>query len=105
MGPFWLTGGGFGLEGSWITFCVLLLALPVMFMVTKELDFKYNAPVIVPAGIPVDLDAVARRQHDAAMGATKPAGSTLVQILPTMPPSSEPPLPIRGKEPSSGQPD
>ena len=29
MGPFWLTGGGFGLEGSWITFILLMLAMPV----------------------------------------------------------------------------
>jgi membrane protease YdiL (CAAX protease family) len=99
MGPFWITGGGFGLDGSWITFYVLLLALPVMFMVTKELDFKYNAPVIVPAGIPVDLDAAARKQHEAAMGTPKPAGATLVQILPSMPPSPEPPLPIRNQNP------
>jgi len=104
MGPFWLTGGGFGLDGSWVTFYVLLLALPVIFMVTKELDYKYNAPVIVPAGIPVDLDAVGRRQHEAAMGAAKPAGAALVQILPTMPPSSEPPLPLRRKEPPAEEP-
>jgi uncharacterized protein len=39
MGPFWLTGGGFGLDGSWITLCVLLLALPVVFRITRDLDF------------------------------------------------------------------
>jgi membrane protease YdiL (CAAX protease family) len=104
MGPFWLTGGGFGLDGSWVTFYILLLALPVMFMVTKDLDFKYNAPVIVPGGIPVDLDAVARSQHEAAMGTPKPEASKLVQILPTMPPSTEPPLPIRRPQPPSDLP-
>ena len=69
MGPFWLTGGGFGLEGSWVTFIVLIAALPLVFRVTRDLDFRYNAPVIVPGGIPVDLDAAARAQHEAAMGA------------------------------------
>ncbi|MGA3134584.1 MAG: CPBP family intramembrane glutamic endopeptidase [Terracidiphilus sp.] len=89
MGPFWLTGGGYGLDGSWVTFFVLLAALPVVFRVTRELDFRYNAPVIVPGGIPVDLDAAARRQHEAAMGPAEPAAPALVQILPV----STPPQP------------
>ena len=89
MGPFWITGGGFGLDASWITFAVLLAALPVLFRLTRELDFRYNAPVIVPGGIAVDLDAAARRQHEAAMGPAQPAAPGLVQILPaSMPPSS-----------------
>jgi len=82
MGPFWLTGGGYGLDGSWVTFLVLLAALPVVFRVTRDLDFRYNAPVIVPAGIPVDLNAAAQRQHEAAMGPAEPAAPGLVQILP-----------------------
>jgi membrane protease YdiL (CAAX protease family) len=68
MGPFWLTGGGYGLDASWIAFVAILAAMPVVFRVTRNLDFRYNAPVIVPGGIPVDLDAAARRQHEAAMG-------------------------------------
>jgi hypothetical protein len=83
MGPFWLTGGAFGLDGSWLACGVLLVALPVIFRITRDLDFRYNAPVIVAAGIPVDLDAAARAQHEAAMGAVAPAAPaapTLVQI-------------------------
>jgi hypothetical protein len=38
MGPFWLTGGGFGLDGSWVTFLVLLAALPVVFRLTRKLE-------------------------------------------------------------------
>jgi len=83
MGPFWLTGGAYGLDGSWLACVVLLAALPVVYRITRDLDFRYNAPVIVAAGIPVDLDAAARAQHEAAMGAVAPAGSTLVQIAPT----------------------
>jgi uncharacterized protein len=86
MGPFWLTGGGFGLDGTWIAFFVLLAALPVVYRLTRELDFRYNAPVIVPGGIPVDLDAAARAQHEAAMGAAEPAAAGLVQILPVAAP-------------------
>jgi hypothetical protein len=86
MGPFWLTGGGFGLDGTWIAFFVLLGALPVVYRLTRDLDFRYNAPVIVAAGIPVDLDAAARAQHEAAMGAAEPAAPGLVQILPVAAP-------------------
>jgi uncharacterized protein len=80
MGPFWLTGGAFGLEGSWFAFFVLLLALPVVYRITSDLNYRYNAPVIVSGGIPVDLEAAARRQHEAAMGQPAPAAPTLVQI-------------------------
>lgn len=88
MGPFWLTGGGFGLDASWVACLVLLAAFPVVYRATRDLDFRYNAPVIVPGGIPVDLDAAARRQHEAAMGpAAEPAPAPLVQILPATTPS------------------
>jgi uncharacterized protein len=82
MGPFWITGGGFGVDGTWITFVVILAAVPLLFRLTGDLDFKYNAPAIVAAGIPVDLEAAARRQHEAAMGSSEPAAPALVQIHP-----------------------
>lgn len=82
MGPLWLTGGGYGLDGSWTALLVLLLALVVVYRATRDLDFRYNAPVLVPGGIPVDLDAAARRQHEAAMGPETPAPPSLVQIQP-----------------------
>jgi hypothetical protein len=94
MGPFWLTGGGFGLEGSWLAFLVLLILLPVIYAATSDLDFRYNVPEIIPGGIPVDLDAAARKQHEAAMGPSdspsEPAAPVLVQIIP-LPPSPAPP--------------
>ena len=95
MGPLWLTGGGYGIDGSWMAFIVLLLAFPVIYRVTRDLDFRYNAPVIVPRGMPVDLDAAARQQHESAMGSAESsptaAEKTLVQILPAttpLPPQS-----------------
>lgn len=78
LGPFWVTGGGFGLDGTWIAFAAMVAALPVIFRITRELDFRYNAPQIEPAGIPVDLEAAARAQHEAAMA--PPAAPALVQI-------------------------
>ena len=86
MGPFWLTGGGFGLDGTWFPFFVFLAAMPVIYRLTRDLDFVHNAPVIIPAGMPVDLDAAARAQHEAAMGAAEPAAPGLVQILPAASP-------------------
>jgi hypothetical protein len=81
MGPFWLTGGGYGLDASWVAFIVLLLTLPFLFRITRDLNYIHNAPVIIAAGIPVDLDAAARKQHEAAMGPAEPAAPGLVQIL------------------------
>jgi len=90
MGPFWLTGGGFGLDGTWIAFFVILAAMPVVYRLTRDLDYRYNAPVIIPGGIPVDLDAAARAQHEAATREAEPAAPVLVQILPV----STPPRPV-----------
>ena len=87
MGPFWLTGGGYGLDGTWIAFFAFLAALPVVYRLTRDLDYRYNAPVIIPGGIPVDLDAAARAQHEAATRDAEPPKPALVQILPvTVPP-------------------
>lgn len=95
MGKFWLTGGGFGLDASWFALLVLLAMLPVVYGATRDLDFRYNAPEFHPAGIPVDLDAAARRQHEAALGNATPAPPPLVQIAPlvTPPPAVAPETP------------
>jgi uncharacterized protein len=92
MGPFWLTGGSFGIDGSWFACFVLLAALPLAFRLTRDLDYRYNAPLIVPGGIPVDIDKAARAQHEAAMGNAAPAVPQLVQIgqpAPTAPAPGE----------------
>ena len=98
MGPFWLTGGGFGLDASWLAFFVLLAAIPILYRVTRNLDFQHNAPQIVSGGIPVDLDAAARRQHETAMGAPDPALPALVQIAPVTVPDSAPPADLPPQE-------
>jgi hypothetical protein len=68
--------------------------------VTRDLNYKYNAPVLVPGGIPVDLDAAAKRQHETAMGTAEPAAPALIQIAPVVPT----PIPVFGKNgPKSGE--
>jgi membrane protease YdiL (CAAX protease family) len=91
MGPFWLTGGGYGLDASWFAFLILLGTIPIVYRVTRELDFRHNAPVIVPGGVPVDLDAAAQRQHEAYISSVQAAPPPLVQILPSAapPPSNQ----------------
>ena len=84
MGPFRLTGGGYGLDGSWTALILLLIAIPVLYRLTRELDFLHNAPIIIPGGVPVELGAVAQHQHDSAMSTVAPAGATLVQIAPVV---------------------
>jgi membrane protease YdiL (CAAX protease family) len=108
-GSFWLTGGGFGLESSWFAFFVVLALIPVVYRVTRELDYRYNTPEIVPGGIPVDIDAAARRQHEAAMGTAEPAPPPLVQIAPLSAPLAAPVVPAApaavepgGTHPESG---
>jgi uncharacterized protein len=91
MGPFWVTGGGYGLDASWWACLVLLIAFPVLYRATRDLDYRHNAPVFEPGGLPVDLDAAARNQHESAMGqATEPTAPSLVQILSAATPPVEP---------------
>jgi uncharacterized protein len=95
-GPLWLTGDGYGPEGSAVAAVVLLVSMLVLVRVTRDYAYQYAQPVIVAAGIPVDIDAAAQRQHGVAM--TSPAEvaeSKLVQILPmgsvaATPPASAP---------------
>lgn len=98
MGPFWLTGGGFGLDGSWWAFLVLLAALPIMFSITRDLNFRHNAPDIVPGGVPVDLGAEAGRVHESATGPIETVAAPLVQILPASGSSG-----VESEQPPSGQ--
>jgi membrane protease YdiL (CAAX protease family) len=81
-GPFWLTGDGYGPEGSLITVFVMLASLGILTWVTSDYAFEYAQPVIIPGGIPVDIDAAAKRQHEEAMASPSEIAPKLVQILP-----------------------
>jgi uncharacterized protein len=83
VGPIWLTGGNYGPEGSAIAVIVLPVLMIVLVKMTRDYAHQYTHPVIVPGGIPVDVDAIARRQHEAAMGPAPVASEPkLVQIAP-----------------------
>lgn len=101
-GPAWISGGGMGPEGS--AFAVLVSFLLMFFMVrsTADLHHKYGFPEIVAAGIPVDLDAAARAQHEAAMAGVAPQEPALVQILPAQAAASGAENPV-GSEPGAQQ--
>lgn len=86
LGSYWLSGGAFGLDSSWLAFVVLLACFPVLLALTSELNEEHNPLVITPGGIAVDIDALARAQHEAA---TTPAAPPLVQIQPAVPQVSE----------------
>jgi len=74
-----------------VAFAAMLLAMPFVYRATRDLSFQYNAPVLEPGGIPVDLDAASRRQHEAATRPDAPEVKPLVQILPAASPA---PMPI-----------
>jgi uncharacterized protein len=90
-GPESLTGADYGPEGSVVAVFVLCFGLWLITRVTREYAHRYGFPEIIPGGIPVDLDAAARRQHEAAMGPSEPAASRLVQIG-DLPPAAAPPV-------------
>ena len=81
-GPAWVSGGAQGPEASAFGVIIAMALLIVMARATSDLQYKYAFDEVVPGGIPVDIDAAARQQHEAAMGATQPAEPQLVQILP-----------------------
>jgi len=89
-GPEWLTGADYGPEGSVIAVLVLCFGLWLIMRVTREYASRYGYPEIIPGGIPVDIDAAARRQHEAAMGPSEPVAPKLVQIG-DLPPAAAPP--------------
>jgi membrane protease YdiL (CAAX protease family) len=84
QGPTWLTGDGQGPEGSLFGVLAAAALLIAVTSVTSDLKYKYGFDEIVPGGIPVDLDAAAQKQHEAAMAQTsaEPAEPKLVQIAP-----------------------
>ncbi len=89
IGADWLTGSDYGPEGSLTALAVMLAGIVVLHRITREYAHKYAQPVIVPAGLPVDVEALNR-----AHVAEAPAAAPLVQIAPAAKPAeSEPPAP------------
>jgi membrane protease YdiL (CAAX protease family) len=99
VGPVWMTGGDYGPEGSVVTAIVVLIGIFVVYRTTRGLAYLHAQPVIVAAGIPIDLDAMSSSlaPHHPVAPQPPPAGSTLVQIdsisspSPSRVPPQEPP--------------
>jgi hypothetical protein len=80
IGPTWLTGFDYGPEGSTVAIVVLIALIFAVTYTTRDLDYEYAQPAIIPGGIAVDIDEISRRQHEAAMGPAQPAPAQIVQI-------------------------
>jgi membrane protease YdiL (CAAX protease family) len=101
VGPSWMTGGDYGPEGSAVAAVVLLIGIFIVYRATRRYAYLYTQPVIIPAGIPVDLDAMSRTlaPHHPIDPQPPPAGSTLVQISSLSAPAQ--PTPVSSAEPLS----
>jgi uncharacterized protein len=77
---------------------VLCFGLWLIMRVTREYASRFGFPEIIPGGIPVDIDAATRRQHEAAMGPVEPAAPKLVQIV-ELPQAAAPPPPAQPEVP------
>jgi uncharacterized protein len=103
IGPTWLTGFDYGPEGSAVGIVVVLGLIIVTLYATRDLKHKYAQPVIVAAGIPVDIDAISRRQHEAAMGPSQPVQPQIVQIAGVQQQQSSEQASEPASEPENGQ--
>jgi membrane protease YdiL (CAAX protease family) len=104
VGPTWITGGDYGPEASAVTAVVLLIGIFIVYRTTRGYAYLYTQPVIIPAGIPVNLDAMSSTlaPHHPVTPVPPPAGTTLVQIESISPPPQAPPLPVSSGLPEPG---
>jgi uncharacterized protein len=95
IGPLWMTGGDYGPEASAVAAIVVLFGILFVYRATRKLSYLHAQPVIVAAGIPVDLDTMSATlaPHHAETTIEEPAGVKLVQIelAPPRPRMQEPP--------------
>jgi uncharacterized protein len=85
-GPDWLTGGPYGPQAAFFTLVVLILAVLVLYSITRQYawDYTYHPPTA--AGYPMDIAPPAA--HTAMETAAAAAPAPLVQILSTTPTAS-----------------
>ena len=74
VGPPWITGGDYGPEASAVTAVVLLVGLFIVYRATRGYAYLYAQPVIVAAGIPVDLDGMSSLPGAASPGRSRACG-------------------------------
>jgi len=75
----WFTGGAYGPEGALLTLFVVLVAIPVLYRITRNYAWDYTHTPIVAAGYAMEISPPAA--HTAMEAAAAPA--PLVQILGT----------------------
>ena len=93
-GSEWFTGGDYGPDAAGFTVLVLIVAIFVLLRLTRDYAYRYATPEIVAAGLPVDIDAISKRQHQEGMGpAIDPAPPQLIQIGGVATPSQDAPPP------------
>lgn len=83
-GPIWLTGGGFGPEGSVVAGLVLLGGLFALYRLTRDYAWDYTHEPIVAGGYAMDVPPP--EAHTAMQAAPPPP--PLVQILGAVPVTS-----------------
>lgn len=82
-GPDWLTGGDFGPAGSLLSLLVLLVAIPVLYRITRDFAWDYTHAPILPGGYEVTVAPPAA--HTAMETAAAAKAPALVQILSSTP--------------------
>lgn len=86
FGPVWLTGGPFGPEASTVAILLLVVALIILFRLTRDYAWHYTYQPITAAGHPMDVAPPAehvRMEQQAAVAAP------LVQIVGIVPADSQ----------------
>lgn len=78
-GPDWLSGGVYGPDASLPTLLVRLLAIIVLYRISRDYAWSYTHPEIVSAGYAMDIAPPAA--HTAMENAAAAAPAPLVQIL------------------------
>ena len=100
VGPFWLTGGGYGPEAAFFTLFAIAAALIALVVVTRDYAWNYTHPPIIAGGYPLDVAPPPAHAAMEAQAESRPA--SLVQILPATPTSmSSPPPPAESRASSS----
>ena len=80
-GPRWLTGGNFGPDAALLTMALLLVAMVVLYRITRDWAWLYTHAPIVAAGYEVTIAPPAAHEEMGRKAAPPP----LVQILATTP--------------------
>jgi membrane protease YdiL (CAAX protease family) len=89
FGRFWFTGGDYGPEGALLTAVVLLVAIAILVLVTRDYAWHYTYKPVVAAGYPMDAPPPAAHVAMEQQARPAPPPASLVQILPAPPPPAD----------------